>query len=245
MTYPYSKTCDKPKFRLSIWEQWLQLFFPNLCIYCKKSLFKHESHICLACWKKIPFAGSIAGLDEYVFKAYHQAHYLKHLSFLFYYTKKGIPKHILHQIKYKSNPDLALMLGRLMGEKIKTTAISDQFDVLLPVPIHPKKKIVRGYNQAELIALGIGEILQKPLLPENTILKTHYSSSQTKKDRIHRHQNTNHAFTLKHPEYITKKRILIVDDVLTTGATFEALVREIMPAQPKEINLSVLAYTRS
>lgn len=245
MKYPYSKTHVRPKFGLSIGEQCLQLFFPNLCIHCGNSLFKHESHVCLACWEKIPFAGFKAELEEHVFKAYHKAHYLHQLSFLFYYSKQGIPRTILHHIKYKSNPELTLSMGRIMGEHIKNNPFTDQIEALLPVPIHPQKRLIRGYNQAELLAKGMSEVLQKPLLPENTILKTQYSISQTKKNRIHRHQNTNKLFTLEKPEHIKNKAILIIDDVLTTGATFEALAKELMPAKPKTMSLSVLAYTRT
>lgn len=235
MKYPYLQ--EKRSKKTNLWTGHLNnlvhLFYPNCCIACTKSLFRYEVDICLKCWHKIPFSQSNT-LPFYT-------PFRDPIFCLSYYIKKSVVHSILHSIKYESNQPLGRKLGQWLGEHIKYNVVD--IDLIVPVPIHPKKRILRGYNQAECIAQGIQEVLQKPILPEEAIIKTVYTDTQTKKDQIARWKNTENIFKIIDPKQIKHKNILIVDDVFTTGATYYSLKNSLEKTQYKAISLAVLALT--
>lgn len=207
------------------WFHLVNLFYPNCCIACTKSLFKYEVDVCLKCWQKISFYKDKTGS----------------VHFLCYYNKKGVVHDLIHSIKYKSNQDLAKRLGVYLGKRMLPENI--EIDAILPVPMHPKKRILRGYNQAECIAKGISEILKKPLISEHVVLKTVFTQTQTKKDQFERWNTNQNVFVVQQPEKIRQKRILIVDDVYTTGATYTAVKQVLDEAHCRSVALAVLALT--
>lgn len=144
-------------------------------------------------------------------------------------------------MKYQGRKEIGLILGRLFAEDLKQINWAEGIDALLPVAIHKKKQRIRGYNQAYFIAKGISEILNIPVLPADALIKLKHTDSQTRKGKVARIENVHSVFKLQNPEVIAHKHILLIDDVLTTGATIEAIALEILKANPKGVSVATLA----
>jgi ComF family protein len=142
----------------------------------------------------------------------------------------------MHQLKYKGNKDLGLQLGRLMGNALKNAARFNEIEVLVPLPLFPSKEKKRGYNQAMVLCEGMAEILSIPIL-DKVITRPQHTETQTQKGRIERWKNIEGKFQLIDPQAIQNKHLLLVDDVVTTGATLEACGNELLIA--KNVKLSV------
>jgi ComF family protein len=198
----------------------LSIAFPNNCIGCKKPLVKGERHICLQCQIQIPFVENLLlNPDKWLSRLESQE--IK-LGSLFFYDKKGITQSIIHEIKYNSNIKLAKHFGESIGILLKENNL--EFDVVIPVPLHKKKLKKRGYNQAEEIAKGIGDILNIPV-DISLLLRTKHTETQTKKNKQARESNVLDAFQLKEGNYTEYKKILLVDDVITTGSTINECLK--------------------
>jgi ComF family protein len=148
----------------------------------------------------------------------------------------------MHRFKYKGDKDLGLFLGRLIGYQLNKTNRFLQIDALIPLPLFPSKERKRGYNQATLLCEGISEILQKPVL-QNVVIRTMHTESQTKKTRLERWQNMEGRFQLINEERIRGKHVLLVDDVITTGATLEACGHELLKATDVQLSIATLCFS--
>lgn len=156
-----------------------------------------------------------------------------------YYNKNEQVKELLNQIKYENNTQLAIDLGKLMGNEY-LAILKNEIDLIIPIPLHTEKYQLRGYNQAELIANGLSEVTGIPVM--NQILKRGKNTiSQTKFSRENRFQNVNNAFVIQHPEKIAQKRILLLDDVITTGATLESAGLKLYENKIKSLSILTLA----
>lgn len=159
---------------------------------------------------------------------------------LLYFSKGEKTQHLLHHIKYNDRKQLAIFLGNLFGERLKQRHQEIQFDAIVPIPLHPKKQQLRGYNQSTYIAKGIATILEIPIL-ENVVIRNSNTDTQTRKNRIERWENISSAFSLKPNCNLENKHILIVDDVLTTGATLEACAQTLKSKQNLKISIATIA----
>ena len=153
----------------------------------------------------------------------------------YYFSKETRMQYLMHQFKYKGNKDLGKQLGYLMGNDLSQTLRFKNIDALIPLPLFAAKEKRRGYNQATILCEGIAEVMRIEIL-RDVVIRTQYTDTQTKKGRIERWQNIEGKFQLVKPEKIKHKNILLVDDVITTGATLEACGQELMKAN---INLSI------
>lgn len=156
----------------------------------------------------------------------------------FYFTKESLMQHLMHQLKYKGNKELGRQLGQIMGEQLKK---SGRFtvDALIPLPLFPVKERKRGYNQATILCEGMAEILQVPIL-DKAIIRPQHTETQTKKGRIERWKNMEGKFVLTTPAAIRNKHLLLVDDVITTGATLEACGTELLKGENVQLSLASL-----
>lgn len=157
-----------------------------------------------------------------------------------YYAETGIVRNIIHYLKYKNQPEIGRFLGEWYGQLLKEQGLGDKVDIVIPVPLHKKKLRVRGYNQVELFARSIAEKLNCEYC-DSALVKTSHSSSQTRKNRWFRSLGGDQAFVLAEPELLTGKNILLLDDVITTGATMEACVRALKTAGNTEVYLASMA----
>lgn len=156
----------------------------------------------------------------------------------FYFTKESLMQHLMHEFKYKRNKELGLQLGRIMGEQIKKSGRFEA-DALIPLPLFPAKEKRRGYNQATLLCEGMTKVLNIPVL-DNVIIRPQHTETQTKKGRIERWRNIEGKFFLANPDAIRHKHVLLVDDVITTGATLEASGHELLKAEGVRLSVATL-----
>jgi ComF family protein len=158
----------------------------------------------------------------------------------YYFIKESLMQHLMHQLKYKGNKELGKQLGRLMGYDLQKTGRFNTVNYLVPLPLFPSKEKRRGYNQATILCEGIAEVMNVEIL-RDVITRTQFTETQTRKGRIERWQNIEGKFELIRPEKIRDKNILLVDDVITTGATLEACGHELLQATPK-LSIATLCY---
>jgi len=162
-------------------------------------------------------------------------------SFLLF-QKKGSVQKLLHALKYRSKPEVGHLLGKWYGQDLKKNRSFIDCDLIIPVPLHKKRLRKRGYNQSEFIARGLAEELNIPVLNE-VLLKKRFTETQTFKSRAERWENTLRSFEINNEELIKNKRILLVDDVITTGATTEACIIQLNKASGAPVSVASIAYT--
>jgi len=223
-------------------QDFFSLVFPDSCYSCQGVLLQGEHKICTACRGNLPFTHYHKlnpSNNPVTQKFFGKIPILHGLAFL-QFAKDGKVQRLLHHIKYKNEPELAEMLGNWYGSELFESTLSKDFDIVLPVPLHPKKLKIRGYNQSDYFGKGLSSQLQIPFY-DNVLLRNTHSSTQTKKSRYERWQNVSSIFDVAHPEEITNKSILLVDDVVTTGATLEACAKILLEINIKAISIATIA----
>ena len=200
----------------------LFLFYPKHCVICGDSLIQNENHFCLGCSLKLPKTNyHLCAESRAIERFTGKVPFVKASSY-FYYDKGGVGQTLVAEIKYRKNQELGKWIGAYLAKDILSSSnFFYDIDYLIPVPLHPKKLKQRGFNQAEMIAKGISQITNIPLEPKN-LYRSKENPSQTKKGVFERWKNTIDIFDIKDKKLFAKKHVLLIDDVLTTGATLEA-----------------------
>jgi ComF family protein len=163
-------------------------------------------------------------------------------SALLYFSKGSRVQNLMHQLKYKNKPEVGVYLGKLAGKCLLENAVFAAADVIIPVPLHKQKLLKRGYNQSLSFAEGLAEKLQVPVSVDN-LIRTTGTESQTKKSRTSRYENMKEVFSVKNPSLLTGKHVLLVDDIITTGATLEACCNVLLEIPGVKISIAAIAYT--
>jgi len=200
------------------WKDFLSLLYPELCYNCDVALVEGEEKICLRCYRDFPLTNyhetepnplvQIAAGNEKVKGAYC---YMK-------FNQHGVAQKLLHEVKYKGNSTIGVLLGEWFGKYIKRELDALELNVIIPVPLHKSKKRKRGYNQSELLAKGIQNVTGLKIM-DGVLIRTRNVSTQTKKGKVERWQNVDSLYQVVDIESIKGKKVLLVDDVITTGAT--------------------------
>jgi len=221
-------------------DSFFHLLFPHVCSGCNSDILDKQSTLCIRCMEALPETNFELHPDNPVEKKFWGRLRIQQATAQYYFTRESLMQHLMHQFKYKRNRELGLQLGRMMGESIKK---SGRFavDALVPLPLFPAKEKSRGYNQATLLCEGMAESLHVPVLKE-VVIRSHHTETQTKKRRIERWQNMEGKFILIKPEVICNKNLLLVDDVVTTGATLEACGAELLKAENVRLSIASLCY---
>lgn len=218
----------------------LDLLFPHYCAGCKQLLHTGEEILCLTCFNQLPFTGLEQIKDnETDVRLYGKLAHL-HAAPLLYFIEEGLVQQIMHELKYRNRPDIGRFLGRLIAHRYAHTEWFASIDVIIPVPLHRKKLRQRGYNQSAAIAAGISAISGIPVAEEAVKRKLH-TASQTHKTRIERLDNVAEAFVVERPDILKGKHVLLVDDVLTTGATLAACGSRILQSADARISIATAA----
>lgn len=204
----------------------LNLFYPRVCSACGEPLLKGEETVCLKCRHTLPKTGYELNPDNPLAQMFHGRVRFHAVTACFFFAKSGKVQHLIHELKYKGNKEAGVFLGRQIGETIKEAPLFQGIDFLIPVPLHPKREKQRGYNQSLMIAQGIHEMTNFPI-GEKYLLRAKYTETQTHKTADERHKNVKDIFELHHAEELQGKHLLLIDDVLTTGATLEACSRQL------------------
>jgi len=215
---------------LTVVKQWIydivSLFFPVYCPVCSMPLTHPGQVICLPCELNMPRTRYATDLENPVAQIFWGRVKLEGASALFRFEKGSKYQVLLHLLKYKSRKDIGIFLGKMIGVEIRGTPFAD-IDYLVPVPLHPRKQKKRGYNQSEVIASGISLITGIPVHP-GILVRERNTDSQTRKNRFQRWQNMEGKFGLKDPSIFENCKVMLIDDVVTTGATLEACAATLM-----------------
>ncbi len=207
----------------------MHLFFPHNCLGCGTDVLSDKSLLCLHCISTLPYTGYEAienNPTEQIFRGRTQ---LNAASSTFYFSKSHVVQTLIHQLKYKANLEVGEYLGALAGKVLLNSGRFSNLDYLVPLPLSAEKEFKRGFNQSAIICRGLSTTMGVPVLLNN-VIRHRYTDTQTKKHRAERWKNVEGSFAIKNPATLQGKNILLVDDVITTGATLEACTQCILTA---------------
>jgi ComF family protein len=218
----------------------IELLYPRLCIVCGDKLIEQENCICLYCLHHIPRTNFHLEPDNPVARLFYGRVNIEQATSFFYFSKGSKYQTLLHNLKYKGMKEIGEEIGKHFGTDLSQSTEFNSVDIICPVPLHPSKEKKRGYNQSWWIASGIAKQLNKEL-SSNNLQRLTATETQTRKSRFDRHLNVDGIFELKNPEAFSGKHILLVDDVVTTGATLEACAIAILTATNAKVSIATLA----
>jgi ComF family protein len=225
---------------MGILNDFLGLIFPETCAACGEVLMKNERIICLSCNYHLPKTYFHLDQNNPVSLIFWGRIRIENATAYYYFNKASRFRHLIHELKYKGRQDIGIELGRIFGYEIMACKGFRHVDLVLPVPLHRKKYKKRGFNQSECIARGIAEVMGKPL-DNSSVIRSVNSSTQTRKSRYERWLNVEGIFNIVDPLSLTGKHILLIDDVITTGATLESCATEILKVEGTRVSVAVLA----
>lgn len=232
------------KSRFTVFESLLHLFFPYTCCGCGTHLIAEDILFCIHCQASMPltrFEFFPANIIEKIFWGRIVIHAASaHL----YFTTGSPVQHSLHLLKYKGRKEIGTYLGRQMGLSLKQSNRFNDCEVIVPLPLFAAREKKRGYNQASLIAEGISQNLSIPVV-RDAVFRVRKTETQTDKSRIQRWENMKSTFEIRSPEKCFGKHVLLVDDVVTTGASLEACSRVLLDIPGIRISIACLAHTVS
>ncbi len=225
----------------NIFSSTLHLFYPHLCTGCGSDLLKEQNLLCIKCMHNLPHTNFAVFANNQIEKDFWGRIPLTAAYSQFYFSKEFLIQHLIHQLKYKGDTKIGFYLGEMMG---KTLLNSDRFstiDALIPLPLFADKEHKRGYNQATVICNGISAVMNIPVL-NNAVIRQQATQTQTRKHRTERWENVKDSFKVAKANEISGKHLLLVDDVVTTGATLEACGHVILQVANVKLSMATLAY---
>lgn len=221
----------------SLFWAFIHLFFPRLCAVCGDVLQDGEEGICIRCNMDMPRTNLHRYKNNFMKQRLKDKMPLERAASYFFYRKESNYRKILYKMKYEGRKRLAVTMGRYMAAELKESDFFRGIDVILPVPLHPFKQKQRSYNQSEYLAQGISEVTGIEV-DTTSVIRVKYTDTQTRKSPYARWRNVTDIFQLRCPERFVGKHVLIVDDVLTTGATISACAEAL--GEVKDLSISVL-----
>ena len=222
----------------------MDLISPRLCVVCGNRLAVTEETLCSKCYLHLPRTDFANDLYENVMaKLFWGQIKLEKATALFYYEPHAETAQILYELKYKNHPEIGVVMGRMMAKELMKSGLFEDIDALVPVPLAKKREHERGYNQSLELAKGVSEVTGLPIA-NLVIRRTKFVGSQTKRGRWERNENVEHVFELV-DENISDQHLLLIDDVVTTGATVIACAKEMQKASNVKISVLALGFAKS
>lgn len=215
-------------------------FFPEICAACEQVLLQNEQVVCTHCMHKLPVIANQEIAEEYIRDHFYGRIEIAHAGSLLYYQKKGLSQHLIHRLKYFGDERISAFLGNWLAQYLLETDWAKTVDVIIPVPLHKNRKRKRGFNQVS----GFGQALAANLncaYDEETLIKIVDSRTQVFKNRFARAEIKDAYFFLKDKEKIKGKHVLLVDDIITTGATLESCAENLLKGDPSKISLLTMS----
>ena len=219
----------------------LGLLFPEICITCGDRVVSQDRFVCFRCWHDLPVTNYHFTTENKVAQIFWGRAMIENATSYFTYRKGSNYQKLIHGIKYKGFKELGFETGRKFGFVLSEAEHFRNADVIVPVPLHPKKQKMRGYNQSEWIARGMADSMNKTLSSGNLARKM-FTATQTRKNRFERWQNVDGIFEVENPEAFAGKHILLVDDVVTTGSTLEACAFQLLKIENIKVSIATLAF---
>lgn len=226
-----------------ILEDFISLFYPRYCRGCFNSLVKGEELICTRCMLEMPKSYYHLQRQNPFYQKFRGRLPVNRVMTLYKFAKGGRVQQLLHALKYRQQPEIGEMLGRVYGQDLIEADYRKTFDLIVPVPLHFARKKLRGYNQSEEFGKGLSRMLEVPC--DDTFMKREaMTETQTHKSRLSRWENVSRVFKVTDVNAIAEKRVLLVDDVVTTGATLEACGQALLHAGCRELSIACIAATQ-
>ena len=222
----------------------LNLFYPPVCTSCKKPLNTSELAICIRCRHEIPLTNHLKQNNNEARTKFDGKIPVEHVSAMAYYHKNGIMQHLIHQLKYKNQPIIGKILGDWYANDLLENTTLKNIDGIIPVPLHPKRQKERGYNQVVPFCEGIAEGLNLPIF-RDILIREEYAVTQSKKNSAERNLVPENTFSIQNGAQHEGIHFLLVDDVLTTGATLETCGRALLQIPNCKISIITIAFSHS
>ena len=230
---------------ISFWHRLLDLISPRLCVVCGHRLTVTEEVICARCNFHLPRTGfQHNAYENDMAKLFWGQIPIERATAFFYYEAHAETANILYELKYKDHPEIGEIFGRMFAAEIKSAGFFDGIDGIVPVPLAKKRQRQRGYNQSEEIAQGVSEITGLPIY-NKVVKRISFKGSQTNKGRWDRQENVERVFDLIDAEAVSNKHLLLIDDVVTTGATCIACAKVLCQSANVRISILSLGFAKS
>jgi ComF family protein len=225
----------------SYFADFVALIFPQLCHACGESLVAHEDLICTDCLYNLPYTNFHQQPDNIVAQQFWGKVKVDNAYALFYFTKGGKVQQLMHHLKYNNTPQIGNKLGNMAGAQLVQSTHLKNIDGIIPVPLHKSRLRKRGYNQSACFAEGLAETLGTQVVIDN-LIRTKATATQTHKSRFERSVNMQEVFAVANAAALANKHILLVDDVVTTGATLEACAAALLTVPGLKLSIATIAY---
>lgn len=216
------------------------LLFPNYCPGCGESLNAGEQTICTQCVAQLPRTGFAKEEGNRIEKLFWGRIEIEAAAAFLRFSQDGLVQRLLHALKYYQVPEIGEKLGRLFGNELSETTRIEKLDAIIPIPLHPRKMKLRGYNQSLSIAKGMSDTLGIPV--EQSLIRVKNNPTQTRKSKYARWENVSAVFDVLSPEKLENQHILLIDDVITTGSTIEAAAQTLTQIPGAKITIAALAF---
>ncbi len=220
----------------------LHLFFPHYCTGCGSDVVEDGQMLCLQCVAKLPETNFFQVQNNPVEKTFFGRLKLESAGAAFYFTKDSLVQNLVTELKYHGNKEIGSYLGKLTALEMQKTDRFNSVDCLIPLPLNEKKLFRRGYNQAAVIAEGMASVLNIPVI-DKVVKRKLFTETQTKKDRISRWQSMQDVFEVTDSAILENKHVLLVDDIVTTGATLEACGNTMLQIPNLKLSIATVAWT--
>jgi len=224
-----------------IWiEDFISLLYPKICAACGNSLWSHEKIICTSCDFYLPKTNFHKLQENPISQLFWGREQIHSAAAYLFFNKGSRVQQLIHQLKYRGRKDIGVFLGNLYGTCLQQSESFNDIELIIPVPLHKKKLMKRGYNQSDQFGLGLSATMKIPM-NNQVLIRSRETETQTKKARFKRWENVDNIFMVKNFQHLTGKKILLVDDVITTGATLESCIHALSEIPEVRISIAAIA----
>ena len=228
----------------SILTDFLSLIYPELCYACGNGLVNQEKCICTFCKYQLPKTNHHKYWDNPISKLFWGRVNIHSAAAYYHFEKGSKVQELIHQLKYRGHEDIGSVLGKSFGQDLRQSEMYKGIDVVIPVPLHPKRLKQRGYNQSESFARGLAEGIGAECVTDKLCRIVH-TSTQTFRSRFDRWANMNSVFGIRSPDYFDGAHVLLADDVITTGSTLEACAEVLHMVPNVKISIAAIASAKT